>query len=113
MFDVPFLLGTDLRTLPWQERRDRLELLARAFQVPLEPSPLADPSVRLVEDMTDGRLEGIVLKDRTSPYRDGHANRLVEGQGTQLVRARGVALRSPLVGDELRARGQKGQRTRR
>jgi ATP-dependent DNA ligase len=21
--------------------------------------------------MTDGRLEGIVLKDRTSPYRDG------------------------------------------
>jgi hypothetical protein len=26
--------------------------------------------VALLEDMTDGRLEGIVLKDRT-PYRDG------------------------------------------
>ena len=25
----------------------------------------------LVEDMADGRLEGIVLKDRTSTYRDG------------------------------------------
>ena len=30
------------------------------------PSPLVEPSVHLVEDMTDGRLEGIVLKDRTS-----------------------------------------------
>jgi bifunctional non-homologous end joining protein LigD len=71
VFDVPFLLGTDLRGLPWQERRDRLELLASAFEVPLELSPLVEPSVRLVEHMEDGRLEGIVLKDRTSTYRDG------------------------------------------
>jgi bifunctional non-homologous end joining protein LigD len=71
VFDVPFLIGADLRGLPWQERRDRLELLARAFDVPLELSPLVDPSVRLVEEMSDGRLEGIVLKDRTSTYRDG------------------------------------------
>jgi ATP-dependent DNA ligase len=69
--NVPVLLGADLRDLAWQERRDRLELLARAFDVPLELSPLVEPSVRLVEDMTDGRLEGIVLKDRTSTYRDG------------------------------------------
>jgi len=71
VFDVPFLLGTDLRGLPWQEGRDRLELLASAFEVPLELSPLVEPSVRLVEHMEDGRLEGIVLKDRTSTYRDG------------------------------------------
>ena len=71
VFDVPFLLGTDLRGLPWQERRERLELLAQAFDVPLELSPLVEPSVELVEQMADGRLEGIVLKDRTSPYRDG------------------------------------------
>jgi bifunctional non-homologous end joining protein LigD len=70
-FDVPVLLGTDLRRLPWQERRDRLELLARAFDVPLELSPLVEPSVSLVEHMESGRLEGIVLKDRTSIYRDG------------------------------------------
>jgi ATP-dependent DNA ligase len=74
VFDVPILLGTDLRTLPWQERRDRLELLARGFAVPLELSPVVEPSVRLVEDMADGRLEGIVLKDRTSTYRDGTAS---------------------------------------
>jgi bifunctional non-homologous end joining protein LigD len=36
VFDVPFLIGADLRGLPWQERRGRLELLARAFDVPLE-----------------------------------------------------------------------------
>jgi ATP-dependent DNA ligase len=34
-------------------------------------SPLVDPSVGLLEQVTDGRLEGIVLKDRTSTYRDG------------------------------------------
>jgi hypothetical protein len=68
---APSLLGTDLRGLPWQERRERLELLARAFDVPLELSPLVEPAVGLVEKMTDGRLEGIVLKDRTSTYRDG------------------------------------------
>ena len=71
VFDVPILLGADLRGLPWQERRDRLELLARAFETPLELSPVVEPSVALVKDMTDGRLEGIVLKDRTSTYRDG------------------------------------------
>jgi bifunctional non-homologous end joining protein LigD len=71
VFDVPFLIGADLRGLPWQDRRERLELLARAFDVPLEISPLVEPSVSLVADMTDGRLEGIVLKDRTSTYRDG------------------------------------------
>jgi len=71
VFDVPVLLGADLRDLPWQERRDRLELLARAFDVPLELSPLVDPSASLVQHMESGRLEGIVLKDRMSTYRDG------------------------------------------
>jgi ATP-dependent DNA ligase len=32
---------------------------------------LIEPSLSLVEHMEDGRLEGIVLKDRTSTYRDG------------------------------------------
>ena len=31
VFDVPFLAGVDLRRLPWIERRERLELLAQAF----------------------------------------------------------------------------------
>jgi ATP-dependent DNA ligase len=61
----------DLRRLPWSDRRDRLELLAQAFDVPIELSSVVELSRALAEDMTDGRLEGIVLKDRTSPYRDG------------------------------------------
>jgi ATP-dependent DNA ligase len=70
-FDVPILAGVDLRAMPWQERRDRLELLAQAFDIPLELSPLVEPRVAMVEAMQDGRLEGIILKDRQSTYRDG------------------------------------------
>jgi bifunctional non-homologous end joining protein LigD len=71
VFDVPVLAGVDLRPLPWRERRDRLELLARAFAVPFVLSPLVEPSVGLVEQTTGGALGGIVLKDREAPYRDG------------------------------------------
>jgi ATP-dependent DNA ligase len=48
-----------------------LELLAQAFDIPLELSPVVEPSRALAIDITDGRLEGIVLKDRRSTYRDG------------------------------------------
>ena len=71
VFDVPILAGVDLRSLPRQEHRDRLELLAHAFDVPLELSPIVEPSRSLAIDITDGRLEGIVLKDRQSTCRDG------------------------------------------
>jgi ATP-dependent DNA ligase len=71
VFDVPVLLGTELRSLPRQERRERLALLGPAFDVPLQLSTLVIPPVSRVEQMSDGRVEGIVLKDRTSIYRDG------------------------------------------
>ena len=71
VFDVPYLAGVDLRRLPWRERRERLELLARAFVAPIELSPVIGPSEALALDMVDGRIEGIVLKDRESTYRDG------------------------------------------
>jgi ATP-dependent DNA ligase len=70
-FDVPILAGVDLRSLPWQDRRERLELLAQAFELPLVPSPIVEPRRALVEAMQDGRLEVVVLKDRKSTYRDG------------------------------------------
>src|SRR4051794_16353165 len=71
VFDMPYLAGVDLRRLSWRARRDRLELLARASVPPIELSPLVEPCEALAIDMTDGRIEGIVLKDRESPYRDG------------------------------------------
>jgi ATP-dependent DNA ligase len=64
-FDVPILAGVDLRRLPWQERREP------PFDVPIELSPIVEPTRALAIDITDGRLEGIVLKDRRSTYRDG------------------------------------------
>jgi len=70
-FDVPVLAGVDLRSLRWSERREPLELLAQAFDVPLELSPIVEPTRALALDIADGRLEGIVLKDRASTYRDG------------------------------------------
>ncbi len=71
VFDVPVLAGVDLRGEPWQARRERLELLAQAFDLPYEPSPLVGPSQSLVVDMEDGRLEGIVLSAGDAPYRGG------------------------------------------
>ena len=52
-------------------RRERLELLAQAFEPPCELSLVISPDVSIVDAMTGGELEGIVLKDRTSTYRDG------------------------------------------
>jgi bifunctional non-homologous end joining protein LigD len=71
VFDVPVLAGVDLRQWPWQERRARLVLLAQAFDVPFELSPLIEPSESIAGAMIDGRLEGIVLKRRDAPYRGG------------------------------------------
>jgi bifunctional non-homologous end joining protein LigD len=71
VFDLPILAGVDLRGEPWRERRARLEMLATAFEIPLELSPLVEPSVELATDIVEGRIEGVVVKDRESPYRDG------------------------------------------
>ena len=71
VYDVPMLAGVDLRRLPWEERRERLELLAQAFERPYELVPLVDPAPSLAEGMAAGVIEGVVLKDRRSPYRDG------------------------------------------
>jgi ATP-dependent DNA ligase len=59
VFDVPVLAGVDLRPLSWQERRERLELLAEGFEVPLELSPRVEPSRGLLDQMVDGSL-GVV-----------------------------------------------------
>ena len=47
------------------------QLLAGAFDVPFVLSPVVEPAAALAEQMVDGRLEGLVVKDRRSPYRDG------------------------------------------
>jgi quercetin dioxygenase-like cupin family protein len=66
VFDLPVFAGLDLRVEPWENRRQRLELLAQAFTYPLELSPVVEPSADLSAAIETGYLEGIVLKDRTS-----------------------------------------------
>jgi hypothetical protein len=44
---------------------------AQAFEPPIRLLPVVAPSVALVLDTELGDLEGIVLKDRASTYRDG------------------------------------------
>ena len=73
VFDVPVLVAADLRGLPWQDRRDRLELLARAFDIPLELSPLVEPSVSLVEHMEDGRLARAPVRPTAARRERWHA----------------------------------------
>jgi hypothetical protein len=109
VFDVPVLAGLDLRTLPWQERRDRLELLAQAFEVPLELSPVIEPTRDLAVDMVDGRLEGIVLKDPDLALPRRQPRRLAQGQGPIMVRARSLALRPALGTINLFGRSPHGE----
>jgi bifunctional non-homologous end joining protein LigD len=71
VFDVPYLAGVDLRGLTWRTRRERLELIAQAFEPPYDLSAVVPPDPSLVDAMIAGELDGIVLKDRTAPYRDG------------------------------------------
>jgi hypothetical protein len=48
---------------PWSGRR---------VAAGLRPvSPLVEPSVNLGEQIVNDELEGVVLKDRTAPYRSG------------------------------------------
>jgi ATP-dependent DNA ligase len=71
VFGVPVLASVDLRPLPWSQRRERLELLAAAFEPPARPSALVKPSTDVAQRMLDGEHEGLALKDRNAPYRHG------------------------------------------
>ena len=92
VFDVPVLAGVDLRGLAWAERRERLELVAQAFDVPFDLSPVVQPSAELARQGNRRAPRGHRPQgpDVTLPGRLSRG--LVQGQGPQLVRARGVAL---------------------
>lgn len=71
VFDAPFLAGVDLSRLPWQDRRERLELLAQGFEPLYELSPVVTPDPLLAQAMIASELKRLVSKDRTSTHRDG------------------------------------------
>jgi bifunctional non-homologous end joining protein LigD len=66
------LNGEDLRPLPLIERRRRLEQLVRRAKVPcLHLVEASDDGHALLEVAERHRLEGVVSKRRSAPYRSG------------------------------------------
>ena len=74
VYDLLFAGGEDLRPLPWHQRRDRLEAMMPSLDpVRFDLSPLitADSWEALAEfraGARDAAIEGIMLKQRQSPY---------------------------------------------
>ena len=62
--------------------------------MPFELSPIVEPSVARAEQMTDGRLEGLVVKDRRSPYRDGSRTGSFKVKNRSWYEREGLALRA-------------------
>lgn len=76
-YDLLELEGEDLRERPLDERRARLQTLLESFAHPLlQLSPRVDSAgwpeaAQLRDQARDRGVEGLMLKRRTSPYRQG------------------------------------------
>ncbi|MCP3164908.1 DNA ligase D [Myxococcus qinghaiensis] len=71
VFDVPWLNGEDLRGLPLEERRARLERLMRDVELPLQISERMKPPLkRALAAARRHGWEGLIAKRRGSPYVD-------------------------------------------
>ncbi|RYZ36876.1 MAG: DNA ligase D [Myxococcaceae bacterium] len=69
VFDVLWLDGEDLRGLPYEERRARLEKLMASVELPLMASERLElPLSRALTEARRKGWEGIVAKRRDSPY---------------------------------------------
>ena len=73
LFDLLDLNGRDVRTLPLEERRQRLQELLRGQtpNAPLRFSESFDDPERLLAAADDLGLEGVVSKRLDAPYRSG------------------------------------------
>lgn len=74
-FDVLAVDGTDVRGLPWRDRRTLLDTLAAGFQSPIEVSPVTEDYATAAGWFTDlpaaTGIEGIVVKRQSSKYSPG------------------------------------------
>ena len=73
VFDVLAVGGSDLRPLPWSERRAVLEGLA-GVRPPLQVCPFTrdrDEAASWMQEYRDVGIEGVVAKSTTAPYRPG------------------------------------------
>lgn len=89
--------GRRSSVLPWQERRERLELLAQAFVVPLElfAGRRSDAQRRARYGRWSARRHRREGSDLDLPRRV--ARGLAQGQGSVVDRLRGVAIPDPMT----------------
>jgi bifunctional non-homologous end joining protein LigD len=75
IFDLLHLDGESLLTLPYEERRERLEALALSGESWQTPSYHRGDGAAMLEASQARGLEGVVAKRLTSPYRPGKRGR--------------------------------------
>jgi len=74
IFDLLYANGTDLRDLPYSERRRRLEALELSGAAWQTPDYLEVDIATTLEATAEQGLEGLVVKRLASPYRSGGSN---------------------------------------
>lgn len=100
IFDLLWQGGEDLRTLPYEQRRERLEALAPEGDTWFTPDRLdGDPEDALAATAELG-LEGIVLKRPGSPYVEG-------GRSRHWLKLKNVKRQEFLVGGWLPGKGHR------
>lgn len=76
LFDLLYEDGSDLRQLPLEERRRRLEQFFRASDCPVDLSPvLRDPVEHILDSARELGLEGVMAKRPDSRYVSGQRTR--------------------------------------
>lgn len=74
VFDLPFVYGQDVRDQPWSRRRAMLEQLFAKGKSDIERitlSPLMELKEELIDEIWNRGGEGVMIKDRQSPYLSG------------------------------------------
>jgi bifunctional non-homologous end joining protein LigD len=72
LFDILFLDGHDLRTLPWRERREHLDSLAPLLPPAVRLSPVSiGGGKEMLAAATERGLEGVVAKRLDGSYEPG------------------------------------------
>ena len=89
-FDVLRLDGADTTAVPFRERRELLQDLARSWPPELVLTVCSDDADRLWNLVLEHRLEGVIAKRADSPYRPG--------RGADWVKVKSVHTLTCLVG---------------
>ncbi|WCO69250.1 RNA ligase family protein [Iamia majanohamensis] len=74
-FDVLSVDGSSVCDRPWQQRRELLEELGESAGPQWQVAPVFDDIDAAVDATSEFGLEGVVVKDRSAPYRPGQRTR--------------------------------------